>query len=292
MKKIEGWNWSEKEKIYIQDGFKIGDLDNDIGTNCHGDVISKNSYSVEKIRFYNTFEEAQYFRFLVCLSWMKDHFSFLLEEEGEKRKKLVIDLGCSRSFIYRMWRNNMNFFNWPQISYWGMDSNIKRINDGRSSFIPKKNDSVIYFLGDLSNETKFPSKADVIVCLEVLEHLPKKKAHTLLNNAKKNLKSSGIIIMSSPNPPEKGGFVWKDSSKSHFYEYIFDEAKELFIENGLKIIDHTGVLPDRNYNKSCSNPSLRKRLSELVPNSIVNNFLLLAEEDMSKKRQWICKLRK
>lgn len=292
MKKILGWKYDESKGVYIQDRFTSGELDEDVGTNVYGDVLQKESYSPNKVRFYNSFEEAQQTRFIVCLHWIKEHFSDLLETEKVKRKKLIIDLGCSRSFVYRRWKNNMNFFNWPQIHYWGVDSNLKRINDGRNSIEKKKNDSLIYFLGDLSEKMVFPAKADVIVCMEVLEHLPVSKARNILNNIYKALKSSGIAIISSPNPKNKGEFVWKDSQKSHFYEYTFEEAEKLFEDNGFSVIDKTGVLPDREYYKQTSFPELREKLIRYLPPPIVNNFLLLAEEDIRMKRQWICKLKK
>jgi len=292
MKAIKGWKWNETKKLYVQNGFVLGELDDSLGTNKHGDVIQKESYSPNKVRFYNSFEEAQQVRFIVALHWMKSRLSDILNVEGKKRKKLILDLGCSRSFIYRRWKNNMNYFGWSLIHYWGVDSNLKRIDDGRAMFTKKKNDSVIYFLGDLSREMKFPGKADIVFCLEVLEHVPREKVYTFLNNIYNNLSDHGSAIISSPNPKEKGGFVWKDSPKSHHYEYKWEEAKELFEDNGFEIIKVTGVLPDRNYFRESSFYKLRKRLAEHLPGPIINNILLTAEKDMSKKRQWICLLNK
>ena len=291
MKKLRGWNWDSEKKVYLQAGFVPGELDDQLGTNKHGDVIQKESYSPNKVRVYNSFEQAQQIRFMVALHWMKSRLSDILNVEGKKRKKLILDLGCSRSFIYRRWKNNMNHFNWSQLHYWGVDSNLKRINDGRDSFVKKKNDSVVYFLGDLSKPMTFPAKADIVICLEVLEHIAKSKVSYLLNNVRNSLSDQGIAIISSPNPKKKGEFVWKDSSDSHHYEYTFKEAKALF-KKDFKIIDHTGVLPDRNYFRESSFPNLRDKLVQYLPAPMVNNILLLAEKDMSKKRQWIFKLQK
>ena len=292
MKEITGWEWNNEESVYVQEGFVWGKLDKELGTNKQGDVIGKSIYDPNSARWYNSFEQAQSIRFAVALHWMKSRLSEMLNVEGKKRKKLILDLGCSRSFIYRRWKNNMNFFNWPTLHYWGVDSSLKRINDGRNSFVKKKNDSVIYFLADLSSNIKFPAKADILICLEVLEHIPKSKVHTLLNNIYNALNSTGIAIISSPNPKEKGGWVWAESQKSHHYEYIWEEAEKLLISHGFEILDVTGVLPDRNYFRESSFLPIRKRLAELLPASMINNILLLAEEDMSKKRQWITKLQK
>lgn len=290
---LHDWEWDKKKGVYVHKYSNIKDLETSLGTDSHGDVKDRRSYDPNFSRLYNSFEQAQQIRFLVALHWMKLHFSHLLNTlEKIKRKKLVIDLGCSRSFIYRRWKNNMNHFNWPQLHYWGVDSSFKRINEGRKEFVKKKNDSVVYFLADLSQKIIFPAKADVILCLEVIEHIPPEKLHTLLYSIRKNLKKNGIVIISSPNPKSEGGWVWPDSHLSHHYEYTWSEAEKIFKKNKFKILEVTGVLPDRNYYRRSSFKEVRDKLSQVLPPPMINNILLLIEDDMSLKRQWIVKLQK
>lgn len=291
MKKIKGWEWNETASLYIQEGL---DLSKGIGlgTDKHGDVINKNIYNPRHSRLYNSFEQAQVFRFQIAVNWAKIHFQDLEKKEEKKRMKVVTDFGCSRSFWYQYWRYQGNYFGWPLIYYQGVDINLKRIQEGRESFVPKKNDRLVYFLGNLSSQIKMPNLADVIICLEVIEHIDPEKVHTLLNTLYNGLKSTGLLILSSPNPKKIGTWVWENSPQSHHYEYTFSETKDLLKKSGFKIVDHTGVLPDRNYFKSSSFPKLRKRLCEIMPAPLVNNFLLLAEKDIQKKRQWILKAKK
>jgi len=289
MKKIKGWSYNLDEDVYVQDGFVIGDLDGELGTDKHGDVKNRNIYDPNFVRWSNTFEVAQQVRFMTVMTWVRSHLTNIAASEGKKRKKLLIDLGCSRSFIYRRWKGNMNYFSWPIIHYWGVDSSLKRINEGRVEIIKKKNDSLVYFVGDLNREMQFPGKADLLICLEVLEHIPEKNVGNLLSTIKNNLRKDGMAIISSPNPESSGSWVWGDESQhSHHKEYTWEEAKKLFEDHGLKVQDYTGVLPDRNYFRRSSFGKLRAELVKHFPAPWVNNILLLAEPSMDIKRQWIC----
>ena len=108
-----------------------------------------------------------------------------------------------------------------------------------------------------------------------------------------SLRDDGIAIISSPNPKEKDGWVWGEESKSsHHHEYIWEEAKGLFEEFGFKILDVTGVLPDRNYFRRSKFKKERDKMAKYFPSSFVNNLFLLIEDDMDMKRQWICKIMK
>lgn len=292
MKKLNKWIWNEEEKLYVQEGFHPEELVNTLGANKFGDVLSRLSYSPISVRWNNTFEEAQQMRFMVCLHWIKSRLSYLLNVEGKKRKKLIIDLGCSRSIVYQRWRNNMSHFNCPQIYYWGFDSHLERIQQGRTLFKKKKNDSVVYFLGDILKEVRFPARADVIVAMEILEHLPPDKAGNLFKNIRRNLKKTGVAIVSSPNPAEKDSFVWADSEKGHHKEYPWFQAKEMMVNHGFEIIDRVGVLPVRNYFRRTSFPEIRKELVKHLPSSFVNPILLLAEDNMSLNKEWISLIRR
>ena len=288
MKKIKDWIWDKENKVFVQDGFELNSLDENLGTDSHGDVTSSSNYSPSNVRWWNSFEEAQQMRFRIVMTRIRSRLLYIADIEKKKRKKLMIDLGCSRSFIYRRWRKNCNFFNWPKIAYWGVDSSLKRINQGRDSYVKKRNDSIAYFVGDLGEPMFFPTKADIIVCLEILEHIPEEKACNLLKTIYDHLSDNGSVIMSSPNPPEEGEWVWgKESQQSHHKEYTFGEAKDLLIFNGFEIVYHNGVLPYRNYNHQTSFKELRKELVKSLPAPLVNSMLLLAEPDMAIKRQWI-----
>lgn len=285
----EGWEYEKIDDIWIHESFKDHKLG--VGDDLHGDVTGKMTYDPSKSRLFNSFEVAQVTRFQIAVNWMRMHFQDLQKTERKKRSKIVIDLGCSRSYLYGTWKNRGNYFGWPLLEYMGIDSNLKRIEDGRDMFPPKKNDRVVYGLADLGSEISLP-KSDIIVCMELLEHLPREKAIYLIYTIRKSLKSSGIAIISSPNP-SPGEWVWGEESKvSHQYEYPWEEACFLFEKSGFKILDRVQVLPDRNYRRDTSFPKLRNRLSKILPPPIINSVLLLAEKNMTLGKQWICKISK
>jgi len=286
------WELIPVGDVHLVRGSNLNDLKIGLGTDRHGDVLGRDIYNPRHARLFNSFEQAQIMRFLVGITWAREHFQELEKKEGKKRRKVVTDLGCSRSFWYQYWKFQANYFGWPLLLYQGVDINFDRIDQGRKMFIKKKNDILEYFLVDLSSRFTLPKKADFLVCMEVLEHVEKTKVHTLLNSIHKNLKRSGIAIISSPNPLNEGGWVWKDSGKSHHYEYTFAQAKSLLEENGFEIINHTGVLPDRNYFKTSKFPKIRKKLATFLPAPMVNNILVMLESDVSKRRQWIIKAKK
>jgi 2-polyprenyl-3-methyl-5-hydroxy-6-metoxy-1,4-benzoquinol methylase len=93
---------------------------------------------------------------------------------------------------------------------------------------------------DLTNiDVKFDNKYDVIICMEILEHLGKESAKQMLKVLYNNLNDNGIIVISSPNPKKENGqnFIWPEN---HIYEFTLDEMKNLLYENNLCILNIFG----------------------------------------------------
>jgi len=281
----------EDKDLWIQDSFTGA---KDSMAHETGDVSSSEIYNPRKVRWFNSFEFAQQIRYMVALNWMREHFVKLSKKN--KKRRQVLDLGCSYSFLYNFWRSNGNYFGWPKIHYHGVDANIKRIQKGRETFVPKRNDILTYYLADVTKPIALIKelKVDIIVCMETIEHLPKKKVPVLMKNIRKNLKKDGIIIMSSPNPKKEEGenFVWKDSQKGHIYEWGFDEIYDLYKEEGLKVIDYCGILPVRNYRNKTVHKDIGGHLSDYLPFTVVNNILCLLDHPLECSKQWMFLLRK
>lgn len=246
----------------------------------------KNIFDANKIRWYNTFEVSQYFRFMIALNWMREIFL----KDTSKRRRTVADFGCSYSQLYNFWRNNCNFYFWPHLNYYGVEADKERMNFGKERIVKKRNDRLEYFFQDLSKKFILPKKCDVIVCMEVLEHLVPEKASILLENIYNNLKKSGYTIMSSPNPDKENGenFVWEEP---HNYEYSFKEAKKLVKENGFKVIRKCGILPRRTFYKQSKNSELYQKLKKYYSPSVVANILCPISE-IKYCKQWMMLLKK
>lgn len=76
-------------------------------------------------------------------------------------------------------------------------------------------------------------KYDVVVCLEVIEHMTKESGHLLLQNAKSKLKSNGLLFISTPrkidNPNE-------NRKKHHLHEYEPEEFRLILEEHFSKVL--------------------------------------------------------
>jgi len=287
-KKFEDiFNFSKAEDLYVQEEF-TGAEDSKAGKT--GDVPSPAMYDPRKVRWFSGFEFAQQVRYMVVLNWIKKYFDEL--SKRNRKGRLVLDLGCSYSFLYNFWRSNGNYFNWPRVHYHGVDANLKRIQKGRESFVKKKRDLLTYYLADITKPLVFKDKMDVIVCMETLEHIHKEKAFELISNIKRNLKKTGIVIMSSPNPLKEKGekFVWKDSEKGHIYEWSFDEAGSFFGDLGLRMDEVCGILPRREFKRETKFDAVRDSLANYLPLTIVNSFLCVGD-NVNLSKQWMMMLK-
>ncbi len=258
------------------------------------DLTGKDAFNPRKMRWFNSFEVSQFFRFMIALNWTKEHFSFLEKKEDKKRRKYIADFGCSFGQFYEYWYNNCNYFGWPQIAYYGFDADPK-IKQVALTLRHKKSDILKFFLCDLSNPINFEKmKVDVVVCLETLEHIPRRKAFTLMDNINRISKKDGIVIMSSPNPRKDLGekWTWEDESRhSHAYEWQYEKAKILFKRKNLEIVKKCGILPRRDYRHRTYYPRVRDALLKNFPSTIVHN-LLCSIDRIEHCKQWIVLLKR
>lgn len=74
---------------------------------------------------------------------------------------------------------------------------------------------------------------DVVVCLEVIEHMTKESGHILLQDIKKRLKPNGLLFISTPrkidNPNE-------NRKKHHLHEYEPSEFRSILEEYFPKVL--------------------------------------------------------
>ena len=239
-----------------------------------------NIFTPEYFRLFNSYETSQLLRFYIVINRIyKKHTKIPI--------KKILDLGCSWSKLYTLWYKNGNFMNRPSIEYWGVDADYKRLSKGRDYVLNhhKKNDKIIHVLADVSMFIDFENAFDVIVAMEIFEHIPKDKIPNLLCTIYKNLSDNGLGIISGENPDMGGERVFKESN--HHYEWPLKEITELAGRIGFKIVDFCSILSKPKYKFSPEINSITKRLSQFLPTTITNNIACLLDKTCNSGRQWI-----
>lgn len=78
-------------------------------------------------------------------------------------------------------------------------------------------------LQNLDDEREY----DVIVCMDVIEHLPKRDTGKVIQNFAQALSSSkGMLILGTPNV-ESQKFASENRKRQHIYEYSAEELREM-----------------------------------------------------------------
>lgn len=253
-----------------------------------------------KMRIFDPLDWSSLLRFWISTNWMRKQFE-TMAKAGIKRRPRVLDLGCANLQAYHIWHNQGNYFGWPQIDYYGVDVNYKRLMVGKKVHPLKKSDRVtliqsnleypLHFVGDDAKKMRF----DYAVCMEFLEHIPKESFAMIMKTlVTHQLTKTGTAILSSPNPLKSNGeeVVWKKMSPiSHIYERSYYEAKELVEAAGLEILVNGSVLARSNYRSiaGVNQKEIRGVLSEFLPSSLVNSLICLSDSVDSGK-QWIMKV--
>lgn len=82
-----------------------------------------------------------------------------------------------------------------------------------------------------------PGSMDLIVCNEVLEHIPQDKVPTVLRAMRRSARSTATFLISTPNKDGTNDRLPAD----HVYEWRFEELREEFEKAGLEVVDTRGI---------------------------------------------------
>lgn len=138
------------------------------------------------------------------ISWVDETFTVLqrsrvvalvkeacAEDDPDGRKLTVIDVGCYDGRLYWYLEQNHLF---PQ--YVGLDIRIDYLEEARRK-LPKGRASVTdYDLTLLTSAAMSLNEGDVVVCLEVLEHV--NLPYTVLGNLFNLAKPGGLVVVGTP----------------------------------------------------------------------------------------------
>ena len=113
----------------------------------------------------------------------------------------------------------------------GVDISPDALSHARSNF-QENNIDFIH-----ADEFKFSKKFDAIISFETVEHMDEAKGDDFFQNLKNNLKSNGILVISTPiNKTSKK----RNVTEFHIREYDDFEFQEKLKKNGFEVIDMYG----------------------------------------------------
>ena len=166
-----------------------------------------------------------------------------------KPKDLVLDVGCGYGhYGYSLYTNRY------ETQYVGVDINRKYL----SRAISRKwgNSKPTFILKDAIKGLPFNDDTfDVILLIQVVEHLGVANSEKLLFECVRILNPNGILILSTEN----NKFTTGGGLDFHPYEFTYDELTDLVLRCGLKIKEEFGLMYAHNI-KELPESSLKKFL--------------------------------
>ena len=164
----------------------------------------------------------------------------------KKVNPLVLDIGCSTGRLLQVQQNLARTQATKAMKYVGLDARdealkfIKQyaeenLSEAMSQNVYVENKNIVD-VESCKKLVKEYGKFDVIVMLEVIEHIPTEHVQNVLKSLKNMLSDEGILIVSTPIHFKDEEMWWPEA---HFYEYKLDELKNIF-EKNFEIIEMCG----------------------------------------------------
>lgn len=141
--------------------------------------------------------------------------NFLLEKLNNTNFLKVLDIGCGDGRLVREVKNKF-----PDKTVKGIDISQSAINLARTL-----NPNFEFEVQDIVKESKIEEKYDVILLVEVIEHIEQNKLKQFLSKAIDYLQVGGYIFITTPSKNKK-------ISKKHFQHFTMNGLVDLL---GLKI---------------------------------------------------------
>jgi 2-polyprenyl-3-methyl-5-hydroxy-6-metoxy-1,4-benzoquinol methylase len=156
-----------------------------------------------------------------------EKFLFYIEgynsANSSNEKNNILDVGCGRGWLSNLLREYGNVI--------GIEPVRSVVEYGKQLFPDL--DLRVGVSQDLLN--KYTSHFDIVVCSEVIEHIPDEQKFSFLNNLKTLLKTNGFLILTTPRKDAE--IEWKkygDPSQP-VEDWLLEETiAKLFIQTGFQ----------------------------------------------------------
>lgn len=235
---------------------------------------------------FDKFSECNY-----NLHWSFSNFNRILMAAGHIAQlpfdSKVLELGAGSSDLENVVKKN---FGRNDIKFFKIDGDEQYINNPR------------IMVADILSETCNHScidfgKFDVVVFMEVVEHLEKSKVPLIFERISSWLKPEGTLLFTTPTPPFDGMYEDRVWPTDHHIEFTFSEIYDI-INKEFKINKEIGwSLEEREYNKlleSNTNLSMiHSKLSGAFPESYIRAIVAcLSPVQTNRQIFLVCKKRR
>lgn len=208
-----------------------------------------------------------------------------LKKSGVKHQK-IIDVGCGRfPLLVFMWRNRVPLAN---VEYTGIDLRAKEewLNDK----LPEAPSIQLVRADIIEDDISFIEPADIVVCTEVLEHIDKVYALSLMVTLRTLTKPGGYMFMSSPNLGGSDSVADNHTADDGTpREWTYDGKVKLLEMSGFTIESEIGTfirmdnLPDEFFN------DYTRDIKNKLPNSFFRVFAAAAFPRESNNAVFVCR---
>ena len=199
-----------------------------------------------------------------------------------KKKVSVLDVGCSSGRLLQVQQKLARTQSTKSLKYVGNDARescldklteFAKNNMSDSAEVYREQGNII-FKDFCKKLIKTYGKFDVISILEVFEHIPIEYNRLVLSNLYHMLDDDGVIVLSTPVHFKDEEMYWPED---HFYEYKFDELKDLLSERFDIIHD-------------CGNHVKSNELKQKLKGNEIENSLYKKVLKYSKNGAWLNEL--
>lgn len=224
--KTENYN---NDRVYYKESADLHKQEGDIGT---GDRLSRvaDGTAHKTTQLWGTT-----FRFYNVLKYIK------------RSNMTILDIGCADAFVRKMVHSGTYH---SGTNYIGVDLKLKSVKTA-SDKMPKCNTPAAFICQDLYEGLPFlrSKSVDLIICMEIIEHLEEHAGMNLLKEMKRVLKDDGVIFLTQPNHDPSYWYVWRKNRATgypwHLREYTVEEFKKIIDKKGFDLIDIYGNLAQR-----------------------------------------------
>jgi len=181
------------------------------------DIYNKDYFSGKTSFFYK-------FGYIDCGVAFDDIFKETTKYRNSGR---VLDIGCAYGYLLKRFEKNFDLY--------GLDVSEYAIEKARKK-IPGAN----LLVRDIEKKLPYPDNYfDIILMIDILEHIRKEKHFEILAEVRRCLKGGGVLYVSTPNKNiiRKTFFKIPDKMEHHIALLTNEELLKLLVKNGLTTVN-------------------------------------------------------